>query len=323
MSYKNQHPLLELSEANLFLQIERFVERVRKGSVRTMEFPEAFLNLLCRFNAVYDPTSNYTFSARIQLFVKLVNEVSSVGSSTCLEFDLRDEAFVQMLMDRLQQGSKLVEHADKQQQVECDRNAISLKRYLDCLMTHYSKLLLVRVDLSYKNECAHQISLVTFDADIKRLLEYIRNRRQCFEGAHGFVWVLEQGEVEGGYHCHLLLIYGANKSQSGWYYADQAGRLWRQITRDKGLSFNCHDSAYIQKFVDKGTYALDVVSRDDSAKRYNVIKMVNYLVKNKQHLCAKSLGRKKTFGHGKFKTKSRRGTEQTLYSQYKDLRDDF
>lgn len=323
MSYKNQHPLLELSEANLFLQIERFVERVRKGSVRTMEFPEAFLNLLRRFNAVYDPTSNYTFSARIQLFVKLVNEVDSVGSSTCLEFDLRDEAFVQMLMDRLQQGSKLVEHADKQQQVECDRNAISLNMYLDCLMTHYSKLLFVRVDLKYKNECTHQINITNFDAHMKCLLKYVGKRRRCFESLEGYVWVLEQGDNEGGYHCHLLLIYGASDHQAGWHYADQTGKLWVEITEGKGLFFNCHDTTYIKKFIDKDTYGLDIVYRSDVSKRKNVKEMAKYLVKDAQHLRVKVSGMKKTFGHGSFKSKTRRGTEQTIYAQYQDLRDDF
>lgn len=316
------YSLLDLSEAHLLVRIERLVQRTQKGHVRPFAFRDELIELLYLFNYRYNPEYDYSCSVCIQLFISLKADIESCMGGDYSSLNAQDDVFIQSLMKQLQQDQGLLGQEEIRRQNNYHDNEKSLELYLNQLFTHYHKLLIVRVDLKYQQEFAHLINIARFATDMKQLLRFVGKRRRCFKDLKGYVWALEQGDQQGGYHCHLLLIYSASQHQVGWYYANQVKQVWKDITKQQGQAFNCHEGDYIQRYIDEGTYALDIVCRSDRDKQKRVQEMANYLVKNRQHLRVKLPGMK-TYDHGQFAVKSRRRVENTLYELSKDLSSDI
>ena len=102
------------------------------------------------------------------------------------------------------------------------------------LTNHYSRLLFIRIDLKYAKETSHHVSIEGFDCHMRKFRELISNKKTCFEHLHGYAWALEQGGIEGGLHCHLLLIYDGSKKQNDWYLAKEVGEKWKMMTGGLG-----------------------------------------------------------------------------------------
>ena len=131
------------------------------------------------------------------------------------------------------------------------QNQNSLQQYLTKLITHYSELLFVRIDLGYLKEQQVYIGIEDVQQHMNILRNRIANQDSCFLGLQGYAWALEQGS-DKGYHCHLLLIYDPTKRQSDWYLADQVGKLWQSITGNLGWYFNCNTREHKQQFEKSG-----------------------------------------------------------------------
>ncbi|WP_415887580.1 inovirus-type Gp2 protein [Neptuniibacter sp. QD37_6] len=108
-----------------------------------------------------------------------------------------------------------------------DKNYRSMLSYIDKLFKKRSRLLVVRVDLSYKAEIAdicrrasftmadHVSEFEQVKADLERLL---RNRRhnKIFRGLLGYIWKLEHGVLRG-YHYHVVFFFdGAIRRGDIW-----------------------------------------------------------------------------------------------------------
>ena len=180
------------------------------------------------------------------------------------------------------------------------RNRLSMDAYLNEVLQRYCKLLIVRVDLKYKQEVRDTISIAEVHLHLSRLLKRISDRDTCFKDLIGYAWALEQGGKCGGYHVHMLLIYNGSKHQSGWYFGDQVSQLWNKITEGNGCHFNLHDKEYRKSFLENGVDGLDKLVRGDESKLQNVLRIGRYLTdptKYDQRLRIKKK-RMKTFDHG-------------------------
>lgn len=197
------------------------------------------------------------------------------------------------------------------QQEQQNRN--SLYQYLTKLITHYSELLFVRVDLGYLEEQQVYIGIQDVQQHMNLLRNRIANQDGCFMGLQGYAWALEQGEKKG-YHCHLLLIYDPSKRLSDWYLADQVGKLWQSITGNLGWHFNCNTKEHKQKFMRNDCLGVGPIRCNHPVEVSNALTAAMYLVnpeKYAQHLRAK-LPRMRSFGTGQFEVQGRRGVAQTL-----------
>ncbi|MAH32309.1 MAG: hypothetical protein CMG78_09775, partial [Marinobacter sp.] len=92
----------------------------------------------------------------------------------------------------------------------------------------------VRVDLKYIQENSHHITIRDFVFHMKKLRDAIHNGDTCFTHLLSHAWSLEQGEDNGGFHCHLLLIFDGSKHYKDSYLADQVGQKWQDSPAPAG-----------------------------------------------------------------------------------------
>lgn len=163
----------------------------------------------------------------------------------------------------------------------------SINGYIDELFARYSRLLVLRIDLSYlvnintstglpMNQITHQ----QVKADFKKLKNNMRHNK-LFEHLKGDVWKLEFGELKG-FHYHLILFFLGSKVDKDAYYGAQIGEYWQKsITKNRGIFHNCN--AEKKKYADLGILGIgmiDVGKEDGVELRFNLQnRIVNYLAK--------------------------------------------
>lgn len=175
--------------------------------------------------------------------------------------------------------------------------------YVKALFKRWSRLLVVRIDLSYlvqrdeQSNRTHQIvSLEQVKDDLFRLL---RNKRHnaMFDALVGYIWKLEYGDLKG-YHYHLILFFKGSEVRSDYHKGKEIGEYWRDvITEGRGLYFNCNgkkdDYAYL------GIGMINSDSVDDAPLRFNLIdRVVRYLTKSDQYLKVKLKATDRSIGKG-------------------------
>ncbi|MDH1712791.1 YagK/YfjJ domain-containing protein [Acinetobacter johnsonii] len=300
------------NESNLCIAIEDFVYSVCFEQMSEQQFKQSLSILYEAFQHFYSVQLQYTVS--IQYFIQckqwIDHFLNGQPISEILNFNTQQ---VQTLCCVLSQyrNDYWNEHARFIQQEQQNRN--SLHQYLTKLITHYSELLFVRVDLGYLKEQQVDIGIENVQQHMSILRNRIANQDGCFMGLRGYAWALEQGG-DKGYHCHLLLIYDPSKRQNDWYLADQVWQMWNSITGNIGVHFNCNTTEHKQKFMRNDRLGVGPIRCSNSVEVANALNAAMYLVnpeKYAQHLRAK-LPRMRSFGTGQFEVHWRRGVAQTL-----------
>lgn len=159
------------------------------------------------------------------------------------------------------------------------RNACSLGKYVKSLIEHYSRLTFVRVDLKYIKDYPQEITIDDVYGHVAILCNRLSNADGCFKYLQGHAWAIEQGEQEGGYHIHLLLIYDYSKRDNDRHLGKLVGEEWVKITEGCGAYFNINDSEVRDGYIAKGIDGLGLVSRDDPQKVKNAINAALYLTR--------------------------------------------
>ncbi len=189
------------------------------------------------------------------------------------------------------------------------RNSQSLLNYLDYFTKKYSRLLIVRVDLKIKLEFAHAVDVEAFNDFMNDIREDLGRKRGCFEHLRGYAWAIEQGVDNGSLHCHLLLIYNGDKRQKDWFLGEAIGKRWLEITEGVGWYNNGNTPERKRAYERQGTLGIGMIHRNSPLEVHNAIYAALYLTrpdKYEQRLKAK-LPNMRTFGHGTYRTKKRRG----------------
>ncbi|WP_201572963.1 YagK/YfjJ domain-containing protein [Psychrobacter nivimaris] len=189
------------------------------------------------------------------------------------------------------------------------QNRNNLANYVGNLTTHYSKLLFIRIDLKYAQQTSHHVSIEDFDFHMSKFRELIGNKKTCFEHLQGNAWALEQGGIEGGLHCHLLLIYDGSERQNDWYLAKEVGEKWKEVTAGLGEYYSYHDKERKQQYRQHGKLGIGMIHRDNPQEVENAVASALYLTKpsKSEQQLKLWLPNMRTFGHGIYRTKKRRG----------------
>ena len=189
------------------------------------------------------------------------------------------------------------------------QNKRQLECYVNNLTSHYSRLLFIRIDLKYAEETSHHVSIESFDQHMRKFRELISNKKTCFEHLQGNAWALEQGGIEGGLHCHLLLIFDGSERRNDWYLAKEVGEKWKMMTGGLGEYYNYHDAETKQKYEQNGKLGIGIIHRDNPREVENAITSALYLTKPSKHEQQLKLWmpNMRTFGHGIYRTPKRRG----------------
>jgi hypothetical protein len=165
-----------------------------------------------------------------------------------------DESYLMVmaiLRESLRQLVELVTSKSFKDEVQgihraCDKNYKGAVSYINRLFDKYSKLLVVRIDLSYgknidRNSTENKKLRDYFQAksDFERFLSNQRHN-SLFEHLVGYVWKLEHGPVRG-YHYHVLLLFNGHEIKGDIILAQAIGEYWQHsITAGRGRYFNCN-----------------------------------------------------------------------------------
>lgn len=287
---------MNINESALLIEIEGYVIKVCKYKLNPKNFYAHLAKLLMEFNEVYNP--DYSYFGCIEAFVELYYEINLwLDCNDILVRKLKNLSF-RYIQSRFEyyltkHKRKLRDHRHSE-----NENAKQLVERMQAVSERYARVLVVRVDFAYKKKYHHLLSIKDFDNDMRILRQRIHNRDGFFDGLIEYAWALEQG-IEKGYHCHLLLVYKGHKRKNAYGIAKRVGEIWESITFNEGCYFNCHGTAYLSQFEEKGMLGIGMIHTSNSKQVENMLATVQYLVrpeKEQQHLRAKVCRRMRTFG---------------------------
>ncbi|AVX36248.1 YagK/YfjJ domain-containing protein [Yersinia massiliensis] len=185
------------------------------------------------------------------------------------------------------------------------KNLKGVMNYIGHLQERHSRLLVLRVDLSWANE--HKADITADDAR-KYRQQLFRNMQKnpLFRHVLGTVWKLEYAP-QRKFHYHMLFILNGNKAQQDGVIAHAFGEYWKHtITKGKGIYYNCN--------ANKARYedcCLGKLERGDCSKDKGLLKALSYITKI--DACARLVlpGNARTFGRGELRSsKNRKRTKR-------------
>lgn len=158
------------------------------------------------------------------------------------------------------------------------KNRQRLRSFIDGLFNRHSKLLVVRVDLTYRNAG----KIATEDVAIREVERAQRDREAFFHAARrlaiwdnvvGHVWKMEYG-LHRGPHLHLLVFFDGQKARQDGSLARTLGELWIRVTQERGDFYNCN--ANKARYGD--ALGIGMIERGDAVKRARLQVAARYLV---------------------------------------------
>lgn len=188
-----------------------------------------------------------------------------------------------------------------------NKNRQSLHDYIHQLFESYSRLLVIRLDLSYKTSGVMEWlgnpleeskdsdrRSITVDDVIAHREQFIEHLREKFGKAlKGYVWKLEYGSRKG-YHYHTIVFLDGAKYREDVTIAKSLGNYWmEQITGNTGLYFNCNAAKIRYK-----SCAVGMRSHSDPDLWDGMYRLIDYLTKPDLWVRLHLPDNRRTFGKG-------------------------
>lgn len=179
------------------------------------------------------------------------------------------------------------------------KNSRSMRDYIDALFAACRKLLIIRIDLSYKN--AGKIG--NRDVAREEVMQAIKDRDLFFKKlkrqpfAEHFLsgaWKLEYGLYRGP-HIHALLVFDGTEVRKDGLLAKMCGDFWVELTEGRGDYFNCNANKGRYR---RTTLGIGMVTRGDAEKRARLQVAAGYLVEIDYVRRVVFDGAYRTFGKG-------------------------
>ncbi|AVH14901.1 YagK/YfjJ domain-containing protein [Acinetobacter indicus] len=287
-----------MNEAQTLLAIENLMKKVMRKTYHWQDLDSEMDHYAQPTESFF--RSNREYSPLIQAYFDLQSKRKDMIGD---EMFYRRAVFQKFQSDLRTRHEQFVDEFCANNQ----RNRKSVFKYFDGLIERHCKLLLVRVDLSYRT--GHDPSIERFTQDIKRLIKRVQDKDTIFKDQVGYAYRLEQGGESSGYHCHLLVIYNGSVRWNDSYLGMRIGELWKKkITCSDGKFFNCNQSDYRQYHQQKDQWGLGLLERSDLDKRRKAQKMLAYLAdpeKDDQYIRGPLLGMRQ-FRKGQLKKEQRK-----------------
>lgn len=321
----HQNTQLEYSQAHIVDEIESIVKDVQQCNRPNFSFKindevqtfslvllyQIILDSLPRFITAYNSSHEYT--EHLDAFwngcivTGLVEVHYEYGIATFLIGELhldRVTALVAFIAAHV--TNPLFTRCTSDRRYQTRKKQDNLVAYAESLHAQHSRLLVVRVDLSYPLANMDQIGIVDVYRHLDELM-YLKDVHPMFNHSVGYAWVLEQGGESRGYHIHAAFYFLGSKRQNDEYIAGQIGDLWQyQITDGLGSYFNCNRKEYKEDYARKGTLGVGMIHRNNELECRNALNAISYLArpeKTDQYLRMKPCGRR-TFGTGQLPKQS-------------------
>lgn len=261
-----------VNHSQLISNVDRLVRDVLFGTISFQQIKSQLNEFYYSFIISFDPEFKYL--KPIQAFIESTNII--VGDAYPYNVFWDNEKTVQFI--RLLESYRIEIKKDYSAwRYQSNKNSKRLENNVRTLISNYSRLLFVRVDLKYIQENSRHITIRDFDFHMKKLREAIHNGDTCFTHLLRYAWSLEQGEENGGFHCHLLLIFDSSKHYQDNYLADQVGQKWRDITDDVGYCFVLNTREYKEGLARYGKLGIGMIHRNNLQEVENAVNAALYL----------------------------------------------
>lgn len=180
---------------------------------------------------------------------------------------------------RCELSSKAFKKISKRFVKASKKRSKSLEEYIDALFVEHSRMLVVRIDLSYRSGFFNKGD--GFDDKLKLVrshwagMQRDLHKGKPVDGLLGFACKLEYGQLKG-FHLHLLLFYNGSVRRQDEVLARMVGEHWRDsITNGAGAYFNCNAVKAKYRHLGIGMINFDQVEYIDALKR----RVASYLTK--------------------------------------------
>ena len=302
----------QINHSPLITAIENFVEDTLTCQRPWDRYWFDLVDLLQELQVQYNP--NLVYSAYNQAMIKLMLKLEQ--DLTAFQ-DIEDLTVKHLRFQDVKSSFKKFERQNEKevQQFKEDelKNRGKALEYTELLLEHYSKLSVIRIDLSYKSEKRTFIDITEFREDIRKLLDRLQDRDRHFKDLQGYIYALEQGALKG-YHVHFLLFYDGSRVKFDRHIADCIIDTWKEITNEVGIGYNSNTRENRKRYKATGNDALGRVKRGNQDKKTSLLKIVRYFTeptKTEQYLRVR-VKNMQSFGHGKFRKPSRRTVADTI-----------
>ena len=228
-------------------------------------------------------------------------------------------SFLKNLKERLTEAEcqKKIEQEKKQ----ISKNKQSLLKYIRELFEYRSKLLVIRIDCSYRRteksypkldyeatyiERKHKkIGEIAKEVTEERATLLKTLRKKYKKGLVGYVWKLEYGEHKG-FHYHMFFFFDGSIHQKDINIAREIGEIWKnEITNERGLYWNCN--ATKDNYAKNGKLGIGAIKHSDKELRANLEVTAEYLTKTDYFIKTVLPNGTRTFGKGSVKQKEKQG----------------
>lgn len=175
------------------------------------------------------------------------------------------------------------------------KNYMSAVKYANKLFDMRSRILVVRLDLSYTEEYVSNLGPDSYN-DVKshreQLIKSLPNLVSVEDCMLGYIWKLEYGLVKS-YHYHCIVFLDGSKVRQSITIGKIIGEKWKDITKKQGIYFNCN--AKMDQYKYNGIGAID---RGDTEKRQCLNNVIYYITKPDCHIKAAVPDGARIFGKG-------------------------
>ena len=293
----------KINQAQLILDIENFLKRLKRRRRVWNEFYEQCTDLVLDFAEIYDP--DYEYIGYVKFFIFLYYDLKSIDFGfESLQIELTRIGYRDIkswFMDMVECFEKDYENIE----IQKNENQNELEGYCESIINKCSRILVVRVDLGYLQEYQNRITVDDLYFDLDKLVNRIQNKDGIFKHVLGYAWGLEQGGKSKGYHCHLGVIYdNAYRHSNVRHWGDEIIKLWKEITSDYGQGYNCYNRERVAELRNQGRLGIGVIHRSNRSEVNNFIEAMSYIVEHDkrtaQYLRIKPTSRR-TFGKGQLR----------------------
>lgn len=312
--------------------IDKYLKELKNENEQLLKDPSGYRFILKKYKIflsyrkdqyINDLEENFPdskFSPYVNLYLKIKDEYRK----------LEDIDFLIALKTGLDSDTFKKEIA--QQRKYASEYKKEVQNYINGLFEYRSRLLVIRIDLSYRKNKTFYRKLITNIPNIplskqKHKLNALKEwslevrehrntlikqlKKQYSESFIGYMWKLEYTEIKS-FHYHMMFFLDGSKHREDITIAQNIGELWvNEITQENGLYWNCN--AYKNKYRKLG---VGMISNDDAVLRENVLDTALYLVK-KDYLIRSVMfnSKNRAFGKGQIPEKSKSGRPRTVPSR--------
>jgi len=291
-------------------RIELFVDEVRKDG-RPVYFYKPGTQWLPRTSSLWVArqlktlilafSEHYTYSPRCNLFFQHVINLSwprivLEDPDVFVTESLTLGQYVNSLVAHIHVSGNSRSFKEKLRKEEADRRArlVEYQGYIVDLFESYARLLVIRIDLSYRPEIAlyKPDMLLRLRQDLAQF-KLSMHRHPAFSALAGYISSIEYGDLKG-HHVHLILFYDGSKRHKDAHITAEVGRFWEAVTVGEGIYHNCN--------ADKDSYrrlGIGMINHHDQQKRSILsTDVLPYLFKINQLLKYKTGKRMKLISRG-------------------------